>query len=86
MVLHQLANPHRDNPLHSMRDLVIQIFLTIGITSVVFSLLLVVLYWWEDKQWRKKKEVLRQMYEPDVNLEDLRKDYETQKTTTKADS
>lgn len=69
-----------------MKEIAIYTLLTIGITSVVFSLLLVVLYWWEDKQWRKKKEVLRQMYESDVNLEDLQKDYETQKTIPQADS
>lgn len=69
-----------------MKEIAIYTLLCIGITSVVFSLLLVVLYWWEDKQWRKKKEVLRQMYESDVNLEELRKDYETQKTIPQADS
>jgi len=41
----------------------ITIFLAIGIMSVAMSILLVALYWWEDKQWRKKQEILRQMYD-----------------------
>ena len=56
-----------------MKELAIQAFLSIGIFSVALSLLLVVFYWWETRQWRRKKEALRQMYESDVSLEEIQK-------------
>lgn len=59
-------------------NILITIFLAIGIMSVAMSILLVALYWWEDRQWRKKKETMRQMYESDVDLTEMQ-NHETNK-------
>ncbi len=62
-----------------MKELAIQVFLTIGLFSVALSLLLVALYWWDDRRWRVRKASLRQMYESDVDLTEL---HNYEKTTT----